>query len=1766
MDNSYSCFRISKSWRTVAAAALCACASAASAAMYRVTPDAAGGGTGQSWSSPMTIAEAVAAATSDGDTILCKAGEYDIAGQIAISTPITVKGGLAGTDDTTLDPTGKTTLNAFDRTDFSYIVSVTTATTGATNVFENICFTRAYRRGVAKTGKSHIVFRNCRFFRNGVRWLQTAANTTTVDGGGINLSGSSAAEAYFENCLFDGNAHTNFVARNSSLRGAGISASAMKRVYVDNCDFLTNCVQHAAFSRHGEVGQDGSNDGGAAIWVYDSPITVRTSRFVANRGPGRDVRGGTVRLTGNCSGSAFTNCLFYGNKTTHTAGGATTCGAAISLRMAATVCRVEVIGCTFAYNYSQSATSGAGLTVSMGTAYVRNCIFYGNHVSDSSHTAHYGRDLVVLTEGRADVDYSLVTGEGEYYISAVKADYLALGEHMVYGDPLFGTTLADAKTAVNGANAAANVAAILAFDLHEGGLGSGYSRAIDGAEPAAPYANEPSPNGGLRNLGYYGNTAEAATSQLGAPALSDGVAISFAADTVPTVAATLGGSGLYNANVKIELSKTYGGAAVESVIKSAVQPGDTVTLNGVDLYEPGSTVYVRITVNAPGQTELVFEKSATVTGTLPPYYGHGGGANVVHVREGAKGRKDGSDWTDAFDSFALAQASLAGNATKTEMWVAGTITEVYAPSTVTIAAPLVIRGGFAGTEDSPAERAEGTYSTLDGNNAYDLLKLANAAANPLAVERMIFTRAGQYAFVNSGVGALAVANCQFIGNIAPKGDVTGRGVNLANAFTASFTNCVWRGNMKTGGGSSQTQGSAIYASGLSRLVLDDCLFVTNGMSAVGGTAGSSPGRDQCDGDCLWMNGTPITARNCHFRGNRGGIRSGSNGTISGTGGVILLSGTSGGSAFTNCTFAGNWGGWAEGSIATSAMGAGGGALDIRLSTTAGKVDFERCTLAYNLGDSRYCPGGLNVERGTVSMHNSIIYGNVRGSNATVGHDIHVLENGRLNLSYCMLTAEDVETSGKPSSTYVSEASAGLITYDHLKFGDPQFATGHDVFTPYVKTSGAYTYLQNNAVGASFLANIDLHLRSVVGMSRNDGSRYEDDDRYSTAIDAGDPASPFASEPDPNGGRVNLGGYGNTSEASCSMANIQPEIGVVEVVYSNGVARPVFSIPITGSGTFLADVTVYAGTGDVIAAGCPYTNTCHNVRNGDRLLIPLNSCAVSGDTVSWRIVVSCDNASTRETSGSAVVPPGLVIPELDGKGGGAGIIHVGPGYVASLRDGTSWWDAYETVEEALAAMTPARHEIWVAADAVNRMPSAMSFEKSFKTIIRGGFTGMENTPEERPAGLDSVFGDPDAQTLLTIGKTSDITIERFRFERAKLRALSKSGAGDLDLVSCAFVSNGFSSAGTAKSVYPGKAVAFSGSGALSVTDCVFAYNCQTNNAYTTGGPGAALAVNSGRARVADSVFFANCLPFAVPNYGSSYTTLYDSFPYGSAIYATAPVCIERCDFRANLCNTRSSNNNNGGVVYFASGSSGSAVTNCLFAGNVDRASWNLQASTRTGSIVLSLGAKEQAVDIYGSTFAYNLSDTSAGSAGVTVHTGTANVKNCVFTGNHIRRGAPDDTSDLRVVGENGAINLSYSVLDGDLGAVRSSCLGDFTEGPGVIAADPLLVTRPETVTNLITYTGGYYYYPAGTEENMRGINAHLRGGAGYFDEKTGGLVLDYVRPDNSPAIDAGDPASDYRTEPVIPGVGGNGHRVNLGYYGNTPWATMSKPRMTMLIMR
>ena len=71
---------------------------------------------------------------------------------------------------------------------------------------------------------------------------------------------------------------------------------------------------------------------------------------------------------------------------------------------------------------------------------------------------------------------------------------------------------------------------------------------------------------------------------------------------------------------------------------------------------------------------------------------------------------------------------------------------------------------------------------------------------------------------------------------------------------------------------------------------------------------------------------------------------------------------------------------------------------------------------------------------------------------------------------------------------------------------------------------------------------DYHLRSMHGRYTPGG--WVMDAVTSPAIDAGDQASDYSQEPQPNGGRINLGAYGNTAEASRSF-----EIG--SLLFANG---------------------------------------------------------------------------------------------------------------------------------------------------------------------------------------------------------------------------------------------------------------------------------------------------------------------------------------------------------------------------------------------------------------------------------------------------------------------------------------------------------------------------------------------------------------------------------------------------------------------------------------
>ena len=176
-------------------------------------------------------------------------------------------------------------------------------------------------------------------------------------------------------------------------------------------------------------------------------------------------------------------------------------------------------------------------------------------------------------------------------------------------------------------------------------------------------------------------------------------------------------------------------------------------------------------------------------------------------------------------------------------------------------------------------------------------------------------------------------------------------------------------------------------------------------------------------------------------------------------------------------------------------------------------------------------------------------------------------------------------------------------------------------------------------------------------------------------------------------------------------------------------------------------------------------------------------------------------------------------------------------------------------------------------------------------------------------------------------------------------------------------------------------------------------------------------------------------------------------------------------------------------------------------------------------------------------------------------GTANVHNSIFFGNFL--GGLSSTRGRNIsLREESVCKVSYTLFD-ELGSNSVSCASTATTNflDGIVVGDPLFVTEYVNVTNLVKKNGSLIFWDWTTATlpdvyaALENVNGHLRGGVGYFDEKTGELVDEYCRAGQSPAIDAGDPESDYRGEPNCK-YGYHGKRVNLGAYGNTPWATMS----------
>ena len=1109
---------------------------------YRVTPDAAGGGNGQAWAkddadnAPMTLGEAVAAANaSTGDTVLLKSGVYTLDTGITLSKPVTIRGGLAGTDDETLaaDP-----YSVLDGQGTVGSVMSSSATSGQTLV-SHVEFYKAKEHGLVKTGNGEIVFDTCRFTGNG------KGLAPGTGGGGRAIMGSGTAKLVCTNCTFAGNAATGAAYYAGK---AAVYLSWMKEAEITDCLFVTNGI---AWSR--PLGNDQGiywSTGGSALNLSYTPGTVTRCRFIGNRDATMNEYGMTYpsgALLINGSRCTVSKCLFLANESTCGDSSRINSKAHGTILVAAgtAAAPVEITGCTVAYNLGNGNAAGAGLTVYSGVAKVRDSVFYGNRLGEiTAGSGTAGADVYVssATANALDLDYSLVTSKENANLKDASGT-LKMGDNVLTGDPGFvsGHSAIDGLVVSGGIgktiaykNDDATLAAILALDVHEA---SGVSQTIDKGDPVSDYANEPEQNGERVNLGFYGNTSEAHVTETVQPEFDGEVEVTFPYGTTqPCVSFTLGGDGEYNNAQATILWSTNGIDFTEILALDGLSSGQTVDRDLWIAFAPAGELEIAVSLTAYGAADRVDGATESLEGLrYPESYGKGGGAGVVHVRADATGDKSGRDWFNAVTDVGV--LATAVRADTREIWFAGTNTCVADKMTskVSVGGECAVRGGFTGVECAAAERLPGTKAVIDGANVGDPLLIENGVGCPLEVERIVFTRGISHGLMKSGAGSVLVHDCDFVSNGHVAGTSAdsqyGLGAYLsgtAGTTEMSVSNCTFQGNWFVGGNNRYyASGMGLCVANAKRATVEDSLFLTNGVSLTA----KNPATTQMGvyGSAFCARSAPVTMRRCAFRANRGPaycLIKNYNGTwLYNGGGTVTLMDGSGGSVFENCLWSGNTSEAYqdyyvsdynnEFSVSNSVNQ---GALVVRLDDAAKTVAVSNCTFQGNLMDAWESPCAINVMKGAVTVRNSIFTGNVVGQyvREDLADEIAVTGPGSVSVDWTMFDrpAEKCVSAAAGATAEVGEH----VTYEKsalLKTSAERIAAcvvTNDV-TP-TGSSVTYHYIRfAPELHATVVPNFDAHLG-----------------KGSPALDAGDPDSDCSRERRPNGRCVNLGAYGNTSEA------------------------------------------------------------------------------------------------------------------------------------------------------------------------------------------------------------------------------------------------------------------------------------------------------------------------------------------------------------------------------------------------------------------------------------------------------------------------------------------------------------------------------------------------------------------------------------------------------------------------------------------------------------
>jgi len=343
---------------------------------------------------------------------------------------------------------------------------------------------------------------------------------------------------------------------------------------------------------------------------------------------------------------------------------------------------------------------------------------------------------------------------------------------------------------------------------------------------------------------------------------------------------------------------------------------------------------------------------------------------------------------------------------------------------------------------------------------------------------------GGSALYSKGPWPIEIVHCRFLDNFNWRG---GGGAINTYSVSAIMKNCVFERN-----DSWMSFGAALYTA-LCHHEIVDCLFSQNGH--VGGDGVSAVHVWQGDGffnHCEFAdnalgavavtNHSNMLLQSCKFTGNSGD-----------EGGGINCSAISK-MKLDKCMFILN-------------NGARGGGVFI--SST--ELRMTNCLFYANEAKLRG-GGALFHGNSTIDVRNSLFWNNQAPSGpevALVHYEGPIPSTG--TIAYSLIQGGMADISKDPGYVFVTEPPAqnriGVITWGPGNIdADPLFADPNKG---------------------------EFHLKSQAGRWNQTDSNWVVDDVTSPCIDAGDPASAIGYEPFPNGGRINIGPYGGTAEASKS---------------------------------------------------------------------------------------------------------------------------------------------------------------------------------------------------------------------------------------------------------------------------------------------------------------------------------------------------------------------------------------------------------------------------------------------------------------------------------------------------------------------------------------------------------------------------------------------------------------------------------------------------------